>query len=59
MRRLDLASSVWAAAVGISLWLGGIAIGVAKGTAFLIAVLAGLALVLFVRLYGDRGPRRP
>jgi hypothetical protein len=49
---------LWALFFGLYLWLGGIAIGVHKGPAFLIAVVAAFLIVLYVRTYGEDAPRR-
>jgi hypothetical protein len=49
---------LWALFFGLYIWLGGIAVGVHKGSAFLIAVVAAFVIFLFVRIYGDDPPRR-
>jgi SNF family Na+-dependent transporter len=49
---------LWALFFGLYIWLGGIAVGVHKGSAFLIALVAAFAIFLFVRIYGEDRPRR-
>lgn len=47
---------LWALLFFLYLWLGMIAVDVSKGTAFVLAAVAGGAIFLYVRVYGD--PRR-
>jgi hypothetical protein len=49
-------SFLWAVFFFLFLWLGLIAVGVSKGTAFVLAAVAGGAIFLYVRVFGD--PRR-
>jgi hypothetical protein len=49
---------LWAVFFGLFIWLGGIAVGVGKGSAFLIAVVAAFLIFLFVRNYGEDVPAR-
>ena len=51
-------SFLWALGLGLFIWLGLVAIGVSKPTAFVLAALAFGAIFLFVRLYGEEEPRR-
>jgi hypothetical protein len=53
-------SFVWAVVFFLFLWLGMLAVGVSGGTAFLIALLAGVGIFLFVRTFGEEElrPRR-
>jgi uncharacterized membrane protein YiaA len=52
-------SFVWAAFLGLFIWVGLLAVGVSQATAFLLAVVAGFGIFLFVRLYGEEEvPRR-
>jgi hypothetical protein len=44
---------LWALFFGLYIWLGGIAVGVNKGSAFLIAVVAAFGIFFFVRIYGE------
>ncbi|HZQ63729.1 MAG TPA: hypothetical protein VFA66_00700 [Gaiellaceae bacterium] len=53
-----IVSFVWALLLAILLWLFMIAVGVSKPTAFIVAALAGCAIFLYVRLYGEDEPRR-
>ena len=46
-------SFLWAAFFFLFLWLGLIAVGVSKGTAFVLAAVAGGAIFLYVRVFGD------
>ena len=43
----------WAFGFFLYLWLGMIALGIAKGTAFVLSAVAGGAIFLFIRLYGE------
>ena len=54
-----LTSFLWAFGLGVFIWLGGLAVGVSGGTAFIFAVLSACAIFLFVRLRGEDGIRRP
>ena len=48
----------WAFGFFLYLWLGMIALGIGKGTAFVLSAVAGGAIFLFIRLYGeDRATR--
>ena len=53
-------SFIWALVFFVILWLGMLAVGVSKGTALLLAAVAGVAIFLFVRTFGedDVRPRR-
>jgi hypothetical protein len=51
-------SFLWAFGLGLYLWLGMLAVGVSKGTAFILAAVAGWAIFLFVRVFGEETPRR-
>ncbi len=46
-------SFLWAFGLALFIWLGAIAIGVNAGTAFVVALVAGGAIFLYVRLYGE------
>lgn len=50
-------SFLWAFGLGLFLWLGMMSVGVSAGTAFIISVIAGGAIFLYVRIYGE--PERP
>jgi hypothetical protein len=51
-------SFIWALVLGLYLWLGMLAVGVSGGTAFILAAVAGWAIFLFVRVFGEETPRR-
>lgn len=55
-----VASFLWGFGFGLYLFVGMWAIGVAKGTSFIFGALAGAAIFLFVRRFGedDRQARR-
>ena len=53
-----IVSFAWAAFFFVFLWLGMISIGVGKGLALILALVAGCAIFLFVRIYGEERPRR-
>jgi hypothetical protein len=44
---------LWAFGFFLYLWLGMIALGIGKGTAFVLSAVAGGAIFLFIRLYGE------
>jgi hypothetical protein len=48
-----VASFLWAFGFGLYLFVGMWAIGVSKGTAFIFGALAGAAIFLFVRRFGE------
>ena len=50
-------SFVWGLVLGVLLWLFMIAVGVSKPTAFIISAVAGCAIFLYVRQYGEDEPR--
>jgi hypothetical protein len=52
-------SFLWGLGLGLYVWLGSMAVGVSKATAVIVAAVAGGAIFLFVRLYGEDEPRRP
>ena len=43
---------VWSVVFFLFLWLGGLAVGVQGGLAFVLSLVAGAAIFLFVRLRG-------
>jgi hypothetical protein len=49
----------WAIAVGVFIWLAGIAVGAGRWTALLAGALTGVAVFLLVRLYWADWSRRP
>jgi hypothetical protein len=48
----------WALGFFLYMWLGMWAVGVGRGSAFILSAVAGGAIFLFIRLYGEGGPRR-
>jgi CBS-domain-containing membrane protein len=52
-----LVSALWAIGLGLFILLGSIAVGLDKGTAFIVAPLAAAAIYLFVRIYGEEDLR--
>jgi hypothetical protein len=51
-------SGIWAIGLGVLILLGGIALGLDKGTAFIVAGVSAGAIYLYVRLYGEEELRR-
>jgi hypothetical protein len=53
-------SFVWALVLAVLLWVFMIGVGISKPTAFIVSAVAGCAIFLYVRLYGedDARPRR-
>jgi hypothetical protein len=52
-------SGLWAVGLGLYVFLGLLAIGVALGTSVIVALVATGLIFLYVRLYGEDEPRRP
>jgi hypothetical protein len=48
----------WAFGFFLYIWLGQLALGIGKGSAFILAAVAGGAIFLFIRLFGEGGARR-
>jgi hypothetical protein len=53
-----VSSFLWAFFFFGYLFLGGLAIGVDKGQALIFSALLGLGIFFFIRILGDRPPRR-
>jgi hypothetical protein len=51
-------SFVWALVFGVYIWLGGVAVGVSGGTAFIFGAVIGFLVFLLVMAYGGEQPRR-
>jgi hypothetical protein len=51
-------SFIWALVFGIYIWLGGVAVGVSGGTAFIFGAVIGFLVFLLVMAYGADQPRR-
>ncbi len=49
-------SAIWAIGLGLFVWLGLLSIGVSGQTSFVVSLLAGGAIFLYVRLYGEDRP---
>jgi hypothetical protein len=50
-------SFLWAVGFAVFIWIGGIAVGISGATSFVLGVVAGAAIFLFVRIYGEDTPR--
>ena len=53
-----VAAFLWAFGFFLYLWLGMIAVDVGKGASFILALVAGGAIFLYIRIYGEDRPRR-
>ena len=53
------ASVLWAVGFAVYIFLGGLAIGWTRGVSLVLAGVAGFAIFLFVRMYGEDEPPRP
>lgn len=51
-------SLLWAIGLGAFIYYGSVAVGVAKGSAFVFSALAAFGIFLFVLVYGDEIPPR-
>jgi hypothetical protein len=49
---------LWALFFFLYLFLGMLAIGIAKGNAFIFSALAGFGIFLYVRIFGEETPRK-
>ena len=47
----------WSVVFFLFMWLGGLAVGVSGGLAFVVSLVAAAAIFMFVRLRGGRSPR--
>ena len=52
-------SFLWAVVFFLFLWFGMLAVGVSGGTAFVLALVLGALIFLFVRLFGEEELARP
>jgi hypothetical protein len=52
-------SFLWALGFAVFIWLFGQTVGMSRATAVVVAAVAGCAIFLYVRLYGEDDPRRP
>ena len=48
-----LVSALWAIGLGLFLLLGMLALGVDKGTAFIVSPIASAAIFFYVRIFGE------
>jgi hypothetical protein len=51
-------SFLWGAGLGLYIWIGMLAVGVSKATAFILAAVAAFLIFLYVRIYGEDEPAR-
>lgn len=52
------ASFLWGLGLGVFVWLGLLAIGISKPTSFILGAVAGGAIFLLVRRFGEEELRR-
>jgi hypothetical protein len=52
-------SLLWAIGFGFFIMIGGLALGWSRAAAFVIALVAGFGIFVYVRVYGEDEPRRP
>jgi SNF family Na+-dependent transporter len=50
---------LWAVGLALYICLFGLAVGIPRATAVVVSAVAGCAIFLFVRIYGEDEPRRP
>ena len=50
-------AGLWAVGLAVIIWLGLLAVGVSGATSFIMALLAGGAIFLYVRLFGGDEPQ--
>ena len=48
----------WSVVFFLFMWLGGLAVGVSGGLAFVVSLVTAAAIFMFVRLRGGHPPRR-
>ena len=51
-------AGLWGIGLAVVIWLGLLSFGVEGATAFIMAALAGMAIFLYVRLFGQEEPRQ-
>jgi hypothetical protein len=51
-------SFLWGIGLGLYIWIGMLAVGVSKATAFILAAVAAFLIFLYVRIYGEDEPAR-
>ena len=47
----------WSVVFFLFIWLGGLAVGVSGGLAFVVSLVAAAAIFVFIRLRGGQSPR--
>jgi hypothetical protein len=52
-------SFIWAVVFFLFLWFGMLAVGVSGGAAFMLALICGALIFLFVRVFGEDDLARP
>lgn len=52
------AAFMWGLMLGLFIWLGMLAVGVSGATSFIVGAVSGVAIFVFVRVYGAGGSRR-
>ena len=52
-------SFLWALVFFLFLWFGMLAVGVSGATAFVLALVLGLLIFLFIRIFGENELARP
>jgi hypothetical protein len=52
-------SFIWALVFFLFLWFGMLAVGVSKATAFVLSLVLGVLIFLFIRLFGEDDLARP
>ena len=55
----NASSFLWAFGLALYVFLGGMSVGVKPEPILIASVIAGCAIFLFVRLYGEDDPNRP
>lgn len=51
-------AGLWGIGLAVVIWLGMLSFGVGGATSFVMAALAGMAIFLYVRLFGQEEPRQ-
>ena len=54
-----ITSFLWAFFFFVFIWIGGIAVGFGGAVTFIVGIVAGFLIFLFIRLYGEDEPRTP
>jgi hypothetical protein len=52
-------SFIWAVVFFLLLWFGMLSVGVSSATSFILAIVLGIAIFLFVRIFGEEELARP